>query len=144
MIVIGASVSGSVMVVSSDVFMTEVSNSELASGDMDRRPTAGWEAGALSCVAVSIREGGSRACLTGRLASVRGTTRWGVHTSCACNIIACFAVLSTAALPSRPVALVGSEHSFFTTGCCAASSSSKTLFLGVATLEPAFRGDGDA
>lgn len=44
MVVMGASVSGSVMVVSWDVFMTEVSKRELVSGDMDLRPAVGCEA----------------------------------------------------------------------------------------------------
>lgn len=48
--VIGASVSGSVIVVSWEVFITEVSKRELASGDMDLGPAVGWEAEGSSCV----------------------------------------------------------------------------------------------
>lgn len=52
-VVTGASVSGSVMVVSWEVFMTDASKTELASGDMDLRPAVAWEAGGTFYVAVS-------------------------------------------------------------------------------------------
>lgn len=48
--VMGALVSGSVIVVSWDVFITEASKTELASGDMDLCPAVGWEAEVESCI----------------------------------------------------------------------------------------------
>lgn len=53
--VIGASRSGSVIVVSWEVFMPEASKSELASGDTDlRSPVVGWDADGSSWPVVSI------------------------------------------------------------------------------------------
>lgn len=48
--VMGASVSGSVIVVSWEVFIPDVSKTELVSGDMDLRPAVGWDAEGSSCV----------------------------------------------------------------------------------------------
>lgn len=51
-VVMGALASGSVMLVSWDVLMVEVSKRELASGEMDRR-AEGCDAGGESCLRVS-------------------------------------------------------------------------------------------
>lgn len=148
--VIGASRSGSVIVVSWEVFMPETSKSELASGDTDLRPPAvGWDADGSSYAAVSISP--SRVLCRKVMLHLWGEGEDGyeprtssvVCTICCSPVPAAEATAAAAALaPGAGTApAASSEHSFLTAGCKAAASSSG-LFLGLASFDAGLRGEG--
>lgn len=147
--VIGASRSGSVIVVSWDVFMPETSKSELASGEMDlRSPVVSCDWDGPFCTVGQHR---FRRVLPGS----RFTLHEGImpewtrelHTSslfctvCCLTGAAAVAVVSPASRAGA-VPAASSEHSFLKAGCCNGAASSSGLFLGVPSLEACLRGEG--
>lgn len=128
----GASVSGSVMLVSCEVFMTEgVSKRELASGDIDRRAEACDAGIGSSCYALNYQ-------YTNLLALIPPSCR---HTSSTSSTVTFARPLST----SRKT--FASEHSFFVAGSNSTSSfslpSARTESSGLLVGVVPFReGDG--